>query len=56
VPSGQRFRIHINPSTRTLEEGISEAVGHILPPETLDAVPSGQRFTFSDIEYLNLKT
>ena len=47
--------IHINQSTRTLEEGISEAIGHILPPETVDAVPSGQSFTFSDIEYLNSK-
>jgi hypothetical protein len=55
VPSGQRFRIHINQSTKTLEEGISEAIGHILPPETLDAVPSGQRLTVFDIEYPNLK-
>ncbi len=47
--------IHINQSTRTLEEGISEAIGYILPPETADAVPSDHRFTFSDIEYLNSK-
>lgn len=47
--------IHINRSSRTLEEGLSEAIGHILPPETVDAVPSGERFTFSDIEYLNSK-
>jgi hypothetical protein len=47
--------IHINHSSRTLEEGISEAIGHILPPETVDAVPPGERFTFSDIEYLNSK-
>ena len=46
--------IHINRSSRTLEEGISEAMGHILPPETVDTVP-GERFTFSDIEYLNSK-
>ena len=35
--------IHISQSGRTLEEGLAEALGHIVPPE---------QFAFSDVEYL----
>lgn len=42
--------IHISQAGRTLEEGLSEAVGHILP-----AGPTSNGFTFSDVEYLNAK-
>ena len=48
--------IHINHSSRTLDEGLSQAVGHILPPEMVDTpVSMGERFTFSDVEYLHSK-
>lgn len=48
--------IHINHSNRTLDEGLSQAVGHILPPEMVDIpVSMDERFSFSDVEYLNSK-
>lgn len=47
--------IHINHSSRTLDEGLSQAVGHILPPGMVDTVSMDERFTFSDVEYLHSK-
>lgn len=48
--------IHINHSSRTLDEGLSQAVGHILPPGIVDTpVSMDERFTFSDVEYLHSK-
>lgn len=44
--------IHVNKPCRSLEEGLSEAIGHILPPGT---VGEDKTFTFSDIKYLQAK-
>ena len=48
--------IHINQSGgRTLEEGIAEAMGHILPAQSSSSKTSGNRYTFSDVDYLLAK-
>jgi FMN phosphatase YigB (HAD superfamily) len=48
--------IHVNQPDRSLEEGLSEAIGHILPPGTIDdSMSPDKKFTFSDIKYLQAK-
>ncbi|KAL7540734.1 hypothetical protein ACHAXR_010336 [Thalassiosira sp. AJA248-18] len=47
--------IHINHSGRTVEEGLAEALGHILPSESNDVTSGKSSYTFSDGEYLLAK-
>ena len=49
--------IHVNGKDRTLEEGLAEAVGHILPSDNilLDSTSSRSQYMFSDVKYLRAK-
>ncbi len=49
--------IHVNGKGRTLEEGLAEALGHILPNGNapLDPKSSLSKYTFSDVKYLTAK-
>ncbi|KAL7473105.1 hypothetical protein ACHAXS_013463 [Conticribra weissflogii] len=45
-----------NYNERTLEEGLAEALGYILPPESSEIQSDGNpRFSFSDVKYLHAK-
>jgi len=46
--------IHVNGSGRTLEEGLAQALGHILPSKSSDDAACGG-YTFSDADYLLAK-
>lgn len=49
--------IHVNGKDRTLEEGLAEALGHILPNDNIpfDLKSSLSKYTFSDVKYLGAK-
>jgi len=49
--------IHVNGKDRTLEEGLAEALGHILPSDNtlLNSTSSRSRYKFSDVKYLRAK-
>ncbi|KAL7433709.1 hypothetical protein ACHAXM_003687 [Skeletonema potamos] len=48
--------IHVNGKDRTLEEGLAEALGHVLPSDyTLLNSASSSRYKFSDAKYLRAK-
>ena len=49
--------IHVNGKDRTLEEGLAEALGHILPNgnTSLDPKSSLSNYKFSDVKYLGAK-
>ncbi|KAL7536149.1 hypothetical protein ACHAWF_011508, partial [Thalassiosira exigua] len=46
--------VRVDHERRTLEEGLAEALGHILPSES-DGASSDENYAFSDAEYLRAK-